>query len=63
VNEDIGFASYKSATEFKGNLLRYTRTLEVKELSLPAAKADALKHFFRVIENDERMNAVLKRTK
>jgi len=61
VNEDIGFASYKSATEFKGNLLRYTRTLEVKELSLPAAKADALKHFFRVIENDERMSAVLKR--
>ena len=60
VNEDIGFVSYRSATEFKGNLLRYTRTLEVKELSLPVAKADALKHFFRTIENDERMSAVLK---
>jgi len=63
VNEDIGFVSYKSATEIKGNLLRYSRTVEVKQLSMPAAKADALKHFFRVIENDERMNAVLKRTK
>jgi transglutaminase-like putative cysteine protease len=61
VNEDIGFVSYRSATELKGNLLRYTRTLEVKELSLPVAKADALKHFFRTIENDERMSAVLKR--
>jgi len=61
VNEDIGFVSYRSVTELAGNVLRYTRTLEVKELSLPVTKADALKHFFRVIENDERMSAVLKR--
>jgi len=61
VSVDIGFVSYRSATELKGNLLRYTRTLEVKELSLPAAKSDALRHFFRTIENDERMSAVLKR--
>jgi hypothetical protein len=61
VNEDIGFVSYRSNTELKGNLLRYTRTLEVKQLSMPVAKADALKHFFRVIADDERMSAVLKR--
>jgi hypothetical protein len=61
VNEDLGFVSYRSSTDLKGNLLRYTRTLEVKQLSLPAAKAVELKHFFRAIENDERMSAVLKR--
>jgi hypothetical protein len=34
---------------------------EIKELSVPVEKADELKTFFRVIENDERMSAVLKR--
>jgi len=44
------------------NVLRYTRTAEIKELSVPAAQAAALKQFFRVIENDERVSAVLKRS-
>jgi hypothetical protein len=61
VNEDLGFIAYRSSTTFKGNVLRYTRTLEVKELSVPAAKAGSLKKFFRVIEGDERNPAVLKK--
>jgi len=61
VSTDIGFVSYRSSSELKGNLLRYTRTLEIKELSLPVAKAAELRQFFRTIENDERMSAVLKR--
>lgn len=58
VSEDLGFVAYKSASEFKGRVLRYTRTYEIREVSVPVAKADALKRFFRVIANDERMSAV-----
>jgi hypothetical protein len=62
VNEDLGFVSYRSSTTFAGNVLRYTRTLEVKELSVPAVKAESLKQFFRAIEGDERNPAVLKKS-
>jgi uncharacterized protein DUF3857/transglutaminase superfamily protein len=61
VKEDIGFISYQSSTSFKDNVLRYTRTLEVKELSVPLAKVQSLKDFYRVIAGDERNSAVLKR--
>ena len=61
VNKDLGFVAYRSSTTFAGNVLRYTRTLEVKELSVPVAKAQSLKAFFRAIESDERNSAVLKK--
>jgi transglutaminase-like putative cysteine protease len=61
VNRDLGFITYRSATTFAGNVLRYTRTLEVKELSVPVAKAESLRAFFRAIESDERNSAVLKK--
>jgi hypothetical protein len=60
VDVDYGFASYHSKTEGVGNLLRYTRTFEVKELSVPASKADDLKKLYRIIASDERNTAVLK---
>jgi hypothetical protein len=61
VNKDLGFVSYRSSTTFAGNVLRYTRTLEVKELSVPLAKVESLQGFFRDIEGDERNSAVLKK--
>lgn len=61
VNQDLGFVAYRSSTTFTGNVLRYQRTLEVKEVSVPAAKSESLKKFFRAIEADERNPAVLKR--
>jgi hypothetical protein len=61
MNQDLGFVAYRSSTTFAGNVLRYTRTLEVKELSVPVAKAQSLKEFFRVIEADERNSALLKK--
>jgi len=60
VDADFGFASYHSKTEAKGNVLDYTRTFEVKELSVPVSKADELKKFYRIIASDERNTAVLK---
>jgi transglutaminase-like putative cysteine protease len=61
INQDLGAVSYRSSTTMKGNVLRYTRTFEVKELSVPASKAEALKKFFRAIYGDEGNSAVLKK--
>ncbi|HEV2398853.1 MAG TPA: DUF3857 and transglutaminase domain-containing protein [Candidatus Sulfotelmatobacter sp.] len=60
VDVDCGFASYHAKTEVKGNTIHYTRTYEVKELSVPVSRADELKKFYRVIASDERNTVVLK---
>jgi hypothetical protein len=60
VNADYSFASYHSKTEVNGNTLKYTRTFEVKELSVPLNKVEDLKKLYRVIASDERNTAVLK---
>jgi hypothetical protein len=63
VDADFSFASYHSKTEAKGNVIAYTRTFEVKELSVPVTKAEELKKFYRIIASDERNTAVLKTSK
>ncbi len=60
VDADYGFASYHSKTVVTGNVVGYTRTFEVKELSVPVNKADDLKMFYRIIATDERNTVVLK---
>jgi hypothetical protein len=60
VDLDYSFASYHSKTERNGNVLQYTRTFEIKELSVPVDKVEELKKFYRVIAGDERNTAVLK---
>jgi|HubBroStandDraft_6_1064221.scaffolds.fasta_scaffold02945_5 hypothetical protein len=60
VDADYSFASYHSKTETKGNAIVYTRSFEVKELSVPVAKLDELKTLYRIIASDERNTAVLK---
>ena len=62
VSADYSFASYHSKTEADGRMLRYTRTFEVKELSVPLAKVEELKKLYRIIASDERNTAVLKPT-
>jgi len=57
---DYSFASYHSKTEASGQMLHYTRALEIKELSVPVSKMDELKKFYRMIAADERNTAVLK---
>ena len=63
VDADFSFASYHSKTEAKGNVIAYSRTFEVKELSVPVSKAEELKKFYRIIAGDERNTAVLKASK
>lgn len=60
VDVDDGFASYHAKTEIQGNLIHYSRTFEVKELSVPVARADELKKFYRIVNTDERNTVVLK---
>lgn len=60
VDADYSFASYHSKTEVKGNVIGYTRTFEVKELSVPVDKAEDLRKFYRTIAGDERNTVVLK---
>jgi hypothetical protein len=38
----------------------YTRTFEIKELSVPVSKTEDLKKFYRIIAGDERNTVVLK---
>jgi hypothetical protein len=60
VDADYGFATYHSKTEVSGSVIRYTRTFEIRELSVPVGKAEEVKKFNRIITSDERNVAVLK---
>ncbi len=62
VDADYSFAKYSSKAEVSGGILRYTRTFEVDEPSVPLAKVEDLKKLNRIIANDERNVAVLKPT-
>jgi hypothetical protein len=57
---DIGPIAYKRKLEVTGRTIRYARTLEIKELSVPASSANALKQFYRAIYADERRMVLLK---
>lgn len=59
---DYSFASYHSKTDVSGDTLKYTRTFEVKELSIPVSKVEELRRLYRLIASDERSTAVLKPT-
>ncbi|HUA13819.1 MAG TPA: DUF3857 and transglutaminase domain-containing protein [Verrucomicrobiae bacterium] len=60
VDVDDEFADYHAKTEVKGNVIHYSRTFEIKELSVPVAKVGELKTFYRVIAGDERNTVVLR---
>jgi hypothetical protein len=60
VDAGYSFASYHSNTEARGNVIHYTRTFEVKELSVPVSRMEELKKFYRIIASDERNTAVLR---
>jgi hypothetical protein len=61
VDEDYPFAAYHSKTDAVGRTLTYTRVFEMKSVTVPVARADELKALYRIINNDERMPAVLRR--
>jgi hypothetical protein len=59
IDLDYPFGSYHSKTSVTGNSLKYVRTFEIKQFTVPVDKLDELKSFYRQIYRDERANAVL----
>jgi hypothetical protein len=62
VKLDVGFASYESSTELRGQTLHYTRTFTLRQVTLPADKYPELQRLAGAIDADEKSQAVLKRT-
>jgi hypothetical protein len=61
VEVDAGFASYRSSITAKGNQLHYERDYVVKQVEIPADKADAFRKLENAILMDEKGTAVLKK--
>jgi hypothetical protein len=61
VTVDAGFASYRTLVSAKGNVLHYEREYVVRDVEIPAAKAEAFRTFENAILADEKGSAVLKR--
>jgi hypothetical protein len=59
---DCGYVSYESKIELVGDVLRYQRTYQVRQVMVPVEKLPELKKFYRQVAADERSNAVLKRS-
>jgi transglutaminase-like putative cysteine protease len=62
VEQDLGFASYKSKFEVKESVLHYSRIYQVKEVWIPPDRVEEVNKLFRAIAADERASAILKRT-
>lgn len=55
------FAEYHSRVEVEGNVLRYTRTYQIKDVRVSVDRLADLKKFYGAVAADERASAVLKR--
>jgi len=60
VDIDYGFAAYHSKSLVSNHVLNYSRSFEIKQLSVPLARIADLKALYRVIYNDERQMAVFR---
>jgi hypothetical protein len=61
VNVDVGFASYRSTTTAKGNVLHYEREYVVKDVEIPPTKAADFRMLEASILEDEKGAVVLKK--
>lgn len=61
VNLDLDFASYHSSVTTNGNQLHYKRELVLKQVELPANRADDFRKLESAILMDEKGTAVLKK--
>jgi len=60
VDVDYGFAAYHSKSLVANHVLNYSRSFEIKQLSVPLGRIADLKALYRVIYNDERQMAVFR---
>ena len=62
VEIDSPLGAYRSQVDVEGNVLRYRRTYEIRDVLVGSDRLDELKKFFRRVATDERNVAVLKRS-
>ncbi len=62
VEIDSPLGAYRSQVEVEGNVLRYRRSYEIRDVLVGRERLDELKKFFRRVAADERNVAVLKRS-
>jgi hypothetical protein len=62
VEAHCDYASYKSDVQVKDNVLRYKRTYEVKDVSVPTDKLSEVRDFFQQVAVAEKSSAVLRRS-
>jgi hypothetical protein len=58
---DSEAASYNATTEVRGNTLRFTRAMQIKERLVAADRTEQLKSFFRQVSASEKSRAVMKK--
>jgi len=58
---DLGFASYESSSKLHNNILHYSRTYTVRQVSLPADRYADVQKLAGVIAADEQSKAILKK--
>ena len=56
------FASYQSEVIQEGSIVKYSRTLQLKQLLVPAESVQALREFYQLIDRDERSVVLLRRS-
>lgn len=61
VHVDLGFATYDSKTVLEGRELRYSRTVTIRDVTLPASRYKDVQNLVTAIGTDEEGEAVLKR--
>jgi hypothetical protein len=61
VDLDVDFASYHSSITAKADKLHYEREYVVRQVEIPAAKAEAFRQLESAILSDEKGTAVLKK--
>jgi Domain of Unknown Function with PDB structure (DUF3857)/Transglutaminase-like superfamily len=60
VNAACDFATYTSKVEVDGNVLKYTRTLQIKSVTVPTDKLADVKQFLQKVAADQEMFVALK---
>jgi transglutaminase-like putative cysteine protease len=61
IRADVGFAHYEASSEWKDNVLHYTRTMAIKDPDVPVEKIGDLRRLFGAIASDERNTAIFKK--
>ena len=61
VERDSPYVRYRAASTMKGNVLEYVRSLEIKQLNVPAEEVETLREFYQLVDRDERGLVLLKR--